>query len=161
MFSRGGRRAWIRWWRCVMSSHTGGGTRNMRMRWLEHLARDVRHSLRLASRNPGFTAAAALTLALGIGANAAIFSAVYAVLLRPLPVAELSRIVVLQSDAPGLNLRRFPLNPESAFRLNERRDLFEAVGGYLSAGPILTGFGEPQVVRAARTAGDLFRVLRV
>lgn len=121
---------------------------------------DLRHAIRGLLRTPGFTAAAMLTLALGIGANTAIFSAVHAVLLRPLSVEQLENVIVIQADAPGLNLRRFPLTPASAFDLNKRRDLFEAVGGHYAREMILTGFGEPQLIRAASTAGDCFAVLR-
>src|SRR5437867_3986918 len=60
--------------------------------WFERLMQDLKHSFRLASKNPGFTAAATLTLALGIGANTAIFSAVHGMLMHPLPVEELDRI---------------------------------------------------------------------
>jgi putative ABC transport system permease protein len=82
------------------------------------------------------------------------------VLLRPLNVDGLEHLIILHSDAPGLNLRRFPLTPASTFDLNRRRDLFEAVGGHYAREMILTGFGEPQLVRTASTAGDLFAVLR-
>ena len=68
-------------------------------RWIETLVQDVRYGIRVLARNPGFSLAAILTLALGIGANTAIFSLVYGVLLRPLPYLHGGQLVVLHQDA--------------------------------------------------------------
>ena len=68
--------------------------------WLEHLSQDLKFSFRMLSKNPGFTAIAILTLALGIGANTAIFSFVYGVLLAPLPYQNPSRLVMLNETTP-------------------------------------------------------------
>ena len=76
------------------SNHNG-----MWARSLDGVSHDVRLALRMVSRSPGLTATIALTLALGIGANAAIFGVINSLLLRPLPVADPSRLVTISSDA--------------------------------------------------------------
>src|ERR1051325_7645193 len=77
--------------------------------WIESLVQDVRHAVRALSRHPGFAAAAIAALALGIGANAAMFSVVNAVLVRPLPFSDPDRLVYLRelvNQAPGPVLTR-------------------------------------------------------
>ena len=67
-------------------------------------AQDVRYALRAFGRTPGFTAAAVLSLAIGIGANTAIYSVAGALLLRPLPYKDAGRLVILWNRSPGLNI---------------------------------------------------------
>ncbi|MEX2151942.1 MAG: ABC transporter permease [Gemmatimonadaceae bacterium] len=127
-----------------------------RSEWLHGLGRDLRMALRQLAKRPSFTVVALATLALGIGANTAIFSAVNAVLLRPLPVRDLGRIVFLYDNLPKLNLLETPLDPSETLALTARSDLFEAAGGVLNGSSVLTGVGEPQRLARSRTMGRFF-----
>ena len=122
------------------------------------LTSDVRYALRSLRKNPGFTAVAVLTLALGIGATTAIFSVVNAVLLRPLPYPEPDRLVELFTA--GRQEGRFSLSyPDVQEIRNLTRD-FSGVAPYTTQRYNLTTGGEPHEVRAALASDDLFRVLR-
>src|SRR5690349_20168826 len=66
--------------------------------WIEHALRDLRYAVRVLSRSPAFSAVAILTLALGIGANTAMFSLVYGILMRPLPYRDAHRLVLIQRE---------------------------------------------------------------
>ncbi len=117
---------------------------------LESLVRNVRHSVRALSRTPGFTIAVVLTLALGIGANSAVFSALDAVLLRPLPFPEADRLVQLrqaQKDSPETNIA--PIRLEDWNRLNTT---FDAITGYYTEDVSDTSGELPAIVRRAFVA---------
>src|ERR1051326_4458059 len=103
------------------------------------LAQDVRFALRGLVRSPGFTAVALLTLALGIGANSAIFGVVRSVLLRPLPYPEPGRLVQLWSDHRG-KARAPPewLPPPQFLDWQAQNHSFNAMAGYQTRGPALT-----------------------
>jgi putative ABC transport system permease protein len=128
---------------------------------VDHLIQDVRFAFRLLRRSPGASLVAIVTLALGIGANTAIFSLVNAVLLEPLPVAGLDRLVVVREDLPGLNLLEVELAPPEVLDLAAREDLFSGVTGFRAGDRTLTGFGDPSRVATATTLGDFAGVFGV
>ena len=121
--------------------------------------RDARYAVRTLVRQPGFALVVILTLALGIGANTAIFSAVNAVLLRPLPTPWLDRLVVVRHDLASLNLREALLSVPEVLDLAERKEIFETGGGYRGIDFTLTGMGEPLRVTGTITIGDFFGTL--
>jgi predicted permease len=132
-----------------------------RTEWVDSLSRDLQFAFRQLRKRPGFTVVALLTLALGIGANTAIFSAVNTVLLRPLPVHGLEHLVFVQSNIPKLGLLTNPLDPTETVALANRNDTFTSAGGYVGGAPILTGSGEPRTLVGARTLGKFFDVFGV
>jgi putative ABC transport system permease protein len=121
---------------------------------------DIRFGLRVLAKNPGFTAIAVLTLALGIGANTAIFSVVNAVLLRPLPFAHSNRIVSIGESLPGFS-STMPMNAPDYRTFSERQRSFEALAVYGNRHFDLTGEGRPERVQGARISSGLFPLLGV
>src|SRR2546425_11437766 len=110
---------------------------------METLLKDLRYALRMFTRSPGFTAAAVLSLALGIGANTTIFSLINAVFLQPLPVKEADRILsVFTNDEknPGSNPVSFP-NYED---YRDRNQVFSSLVAYAGMGLSLSGQGQPE-----------------
>src|SRR6202007_2191636 len=107
---------------------------------LDSLFKDIRYAVRNLSRTPGFTAVAVLTLALGIGANTAIFSVVENVLLRPLPYAHPENLVQIWNTYPP-QAPRAPLSPGDYADWRELNASFSEMGGYaqISQGFNLTG----------------------
>ncbi len=127
-------------------------------RWLETLWQDLRYSLRILLKNPGFTCIAVLTLALGIGANTAIFSVVNAVLLRSLPYQVPDRLVLASY------YREYGADNAWGADLLEWRDqakAFEQIAAYRFDDVDLTGSGEPERLIAGRISADLFPMLGV
>ncbi|HLL75966.1 MAG TPA: ABC transporter permease [Pyrinomonadaceae bacterium] len=113
------------------------------------ILRDLRYGARTLAKQPGFAAVAVLTLALGIGANTAIFSVVNGVLLRPLPYREPERLLALRGNMSLPNLEDLKAQTRS----------FEAVGGLNARTLNYTGGGEPLQVDAGLVTADLFEVL--
>jgi putative ABC transport system permease protein len=116
-----------------------------RVRLLENLLQDARYGLRALARNPGATAVAVLTLALGIGANTAIFSVLHAVLLRPLPYPSPERIVRIWQASPAGGDLRLGVSEPQLLRLREMAAAggpLAAIGGYALRSGTLTGGGD-------------------
>src|SRR5262245_50942282 len=108
--------------------------------WLDAAVRDFRYGLRTLLRTPAFTAVAVLTLALGIGANTAIFSVVDAVLLRPLPYREPGRLVtIFESDTPNDFSSRRGVAPANFLDWRKQNQAFEQIGAISLPGFNITG----------------------
>jgi putative ABC transport system permease protein len=123
------------------------------------LTHDVPYALRGLRRAPGFTAVAVLTLALGIGANTAIFSVVNAALLRPLPFRDPDRLVFLWNRTPEGEPN--PLAPARALDFGRQMTSFDAFAAISHIGLTLTGSGEPELLRGASVSSTFFDVLGV
>src|SRR5918911_2279510 len=130
---------------------------------MDSFLRDVRYGLRRLGKSPAFTAIVVVTLALGIGANTAIFSVVNAVLLRALPYREPDRLVTINHHYQSEALSNLDA-PVSAIGFRDYRDKtksFEAVAVETGWSATLTGTGAPERVPASRVSGDYFRVFGV
>lgn len=122
------------------------------------VVQDLQYALRTLRRNPGFTVVAVLTLALGIGANTAIFSVVNGVLLRPLPWRDSERLVRLYTAFGGSGELRYAMS-QPEFMDYKGLHVFENAAAYGGTGLTLTGRGEPERVRALTATRDLLPVL--
>jgi putative ABC transport system permease protein len=125
-----------------------------------NLLRDMRYGLRALARNPGFTAVAVLTLALGIGANTAIFSVIENLLLRPLPYSNPESLVEIWNTYPP-QIPRIGLSPGDYADWRRQNASFSEMGGYvqISQGFNLTGESEPQRVLGSYASAGLFPML--
>jgi putative ABC transport system permease protein len=132
-------------------------------RWISDLPRDVRFALRTLRHNPVLTSAAIVTLAVGIGANTAIFSTLHAVVLRPLPFKDSGRLVMLYETNPERGWTRTEAAPANFFDWREQVDAFEDIAGYPSFGTttVLSHEGEAQTMSVMQVTGNFFDVLGV
>ena len=125
------------------------------------LSQDLRYAARMLWKQPGFATVAAVTLALGIGANTAIFSVVYGVLLKPLPYHEPERLVAVWHRAPGLNIPLLEQGAATYFTYRESSRVFEDIALWDSEEVSITGAGEPERAQALRVTDGLLGILRV
>ena len=130
--------------------------------FLERLAQDVRFSIRMLRKNLGFTSLAVVVLALGIGANTAIFSVVNAALLRPLPYDQPDRIMQVwhtppQRSFPGIKF--FAVSNANFLDWHSQQHVFEHIALYHFHGMNLTGTGHPDAINGAEVTPDFFAVM--
>src|SRR5262245_50409681 len=130
---------------------------------MQNILRDIRYSLRRLLQRPGFAAAAIITLALGIGANTAIFSVVNGVLLRPLPYPEPERIVRLFETVERTTMAndRMEVAPANFLDWQAQSQSFSGIAAYGFGNLPLAGEGEAEVVPSAYVSANLFSVLGV
>jgi len=127
----------------------------------DSVGRDLRYSLRGLLRRPTFTLAAVLTLALGIGANTAVFSVVNAVLLKPLSYPQSNELVSLQHVTPGLNSGTLGLSPDLYFTYHDENRTFEHLGFFSDGGATVTGVGDPEQARVRLVSDGVLQALGV
>jgi predicted permease len=129
---------------------------------IDTLRHDLRYAVRALTRTPGFTIVAILSLALGVGANTAIFSVVNAVLLEPLPFAEPHRLISIGEGADGAPPgQQNATSPGSFFDMKSQTAAFSGMAAYSTGQAALVGFGEPEMLQGVRSVGGLFEVLGV
>src|SRR6201996_2916400 len=123
------------------------------------LLKDVRHASRVLIAAPAFTLAALLSLAIGIGANTAIFSIVDGLLLHPLPYSDPERLIILWNRSPGLNITEDWFSTAQYFDIRDGHQGFEQVAIAIGGNYNLTGSGEPERVGTIRVSSNLLTLL--
>ena len=128
------------------------------------MLRSLKFALRHLAKSPGFTSVAVIIMALGIGANTAIFSVVHSVLMEPLPFSQPDRLVRLwhvppQSSFPGVT--RFAISAANFLDWQKQNTVFEGMALYTGGGYDITGQGKPQSIRAGKVTANFFSVLGV
>ena len=129
--------------------------------WLGESLRDVRYAFRQLRRSPGFTTVAVLTLALGIGANTAVFSVIDGVLLEPLPYEAPEELVTVTSAFPVQGFERFWISPPEYFELRAWNEAFTDVGAYRTGAASIETYDRPLRVPSAVASWSLFPTLGV
>ena len=128
---------------------------------MNSLLRDLSYGFRMLAKSPGFTAVAVLALALGIGANSAIFSTVNAMLLRPLPYKDSERLVEVWEHRPLQNRDRTVVSPAEFIHWREQAKSFEHIAAISFVLHNLTGDGEPEQIQSVQVSASFFPLLGV
>ena len=128
---------------------------------METLLKDIRYGVRTLIRNPAFTAVALLTLALGIGANSAIFSVVNTILLKPLPYRNPDRLVVVWERNTTIGKDKDPVAPLNYSDWSKENTEFEDMAAFRYGVFTLTGFEYPEQIQALTVTSSFFRTLGV
>src|SRR6476659_2361784 len=128
---------------------------------MEMFWQDIRYGVRMLLKAPSISIVATIALALGIGANTAIFSVVNAVLLRPLPFPESEKLFALYETDQRRGFLRGSHSYPNFFDLRAQNTVFEKVASYYSSDFILTGRGEPSRLQGAVATADLFPLLGI
>jgi putative ABC transport system permease protein len=128
---------------------------------LDEFSQDLRYGLRVLRKSPGFAVVAILTLALGIGANTAIFSVVNAVLLSPLPYADSPRLVLIKEVLPSAGALPMYVSGPDITPIRNLSHVFDGFAGFRDWTYELSGSGEPERIIANRASSELFPVLGV
>jgi putative ABC transport system permease protein len=141
----------IRWWRCVTS-------RSVKFT-MNGILQDLKYAVRMLRKAPGFTAIAILTLALGIGANTAVFTVVNSILLRPLPYLDSDRLASLRTILPSFPEFRLGDSSADVTDIRAQNHVFEGTAIFRGWQMNLSGDGEPQVEDVVRATPDFFALL--
>ena len=128
---------------------------------MQTFLQDLKYALRMLKKNPAFTAVAILTLAVGIGANSAIFSVVNSVLLRPLPYRQPDQLVRVYSEFPTMQLQKFWISPPEMLDIQREAKSWEAIGAWAPGGQNVGTETEPLRVTSAAITRSLIDVLGV
>lgn len=127
--------------------------------WLESLLQDVRFGVRILRKNPGFTAVAVLTLALGIGANTAVYSVIDGALLNPIPFPQPDRIVDLHARWP--QFQKAMLSYPNFLDVQRENATFEGIAGWCTESFTRTGLGDPERLQGKMVSANFFSLLRI
>src|SRR5262249_11735726 len=128
---------------------------------MESLWNDVRYAIRVMTERPGFTAIAVITLALGIGANSAIFTVINAVVLRPLPFQDPDKIVILSENNFAKGWSQFAVAPANFLDWRDQNKAWAEISAFRGKSFNLIGRGEPERLTGALVSANVFRLLGV